>query len=206
MMFSDSELETLSQHVGERLSQKRYAHTLGVVAAAKKIAQYFDKIDISEIVAAALLHDITKEYSVAEHQKHISEDDSCDTVEVLHSFSAPSVIRRDFPTYATDNVLRAVCRHTVGDPDMTLFDEIIFIADYVEDGRTYPSCVAARHRLYSQLADANGADECEAVLHRAVASALSETVKMLTEGDRCVHPNTQRTLDAMLSRIENMKG
>lgn len=206
MMFSDSALNSLSLEIEGRLSHKRYAHTLGVASAARRIASYFPDIDSSEITAAALLHDITKEYSEAEHKMLISENDFCDSLEVLHSFSAPSVIRRDFPTYATENVLRSVYAHTVGAPDMTLFDEIIFIADYVEDGRTYHTCVKARDGLYTQLDEADNVTECEAALHRAVAFALSETVKMLKEGARPIHPQTQETLDAMLLRIDNTKG
>ena len=206
MMFSDVELAALSLRVRDALSSRRYAHTLGVVSAAKKIAHKFNTIDISEIVVSALLHDITKEYSVAEHKKLVFDDDVCLPDEVLHSFSAPSVIKRDYAEYATSNVLRSVYCHTVGDPDMTLFDEIIFIADYVEDGRTYPSCVSVRQSLYSELQDAKCESECEFALHRAVIAALSETVKMLTDGARPVHPMTQKTLDAMLLRIEIAKG
>ena len=71
--FNQNQLENLRQNVKTRLSEKRFAHTDGVALATLRIAKYFPKLDVSELAAAALLHDVTKELSVSEHSRLAEE-------------------------------------------------------------------------------------------------------------------------------------
>ncbi len=207
MMFSDSQISELIEKIRPRLSEKRYIHTLGVRDAAVKIASFFGDIDISEISAAALLHDITKEYSLAEqknmllsHEKSISED-NLRSEAVLHSLTAPYAVISDFSTYATENVLSAVRYHTLGDKKMSIFDEIVFLADYVEDGRMYQSCIDVRLTLYKALQKATSERECLSALHTATVAALSYTVSSLEKRRAPIHPKTIATLNAFKSKL-----
>ena len=207
MMFSEKIISELEAKIECKLSHHRYVHTLGVKRAAIKIAEYCYSGDISEIAAAALLHDISKEYSVAEQfdmmQKsgiELTDTDLC-SEPVFHSFTAPVVIKRDFPEYSTANILSSTFSHTTGSPDMSLFDEIIFVADYVEDGRKYENCILVREKLFSALASAKDREECISHLHIATVMTLEFTIIDIIKKGKVLNERTVATRNAFRGRI-----
>jgi HD superfamily phosphohydrolase YqeK len=104
---------------------------------------------------------------------------------VLHSYAAPVVIKRDFPEFATEKILSATYSHTLGRPKMTLFDKIIFIADYVEDGRVWHACRALSEKLFSGY-DALDADGKIKRINEAILESIDNTIISLRErGARC---------------------
>ena len=163
MKLSSKELSTLREKVRLSLSEKRFLHTLGVEKAARKIAEFCLPDMKDELSVAALLHDIAKEYDTEALLRFIDEDgiilSDVDrlTAAALHSYAAPCVIKKYFPEYATKEILNACRNHTLGSADMSLFEEIIFIADYIEDGRSYDSCINVRDKLYSSFEIGNTA-------------------------------------------------
>lgn len=207
MRFSDDQIALLRNNVENKLSKKRYVHTLGVEQAARYIGAFFDDLDISELSAAALLHDITKEYSLAEHKKLLksysvilSESDMAIEA-VLHSLTAPYAVLSSFSEYATSEILSAIRNHTLGSPDMSIFDEIIFISDYVEDGRVYPACVEVRECLYRDLQSAKCADDLRLSLHRAVVNSLDYTISSLRARGSKVHEQTIVTFNTFAAKL-----
>ena len=73
MLFTDDALEKLRKKIKERMSEKRFSHTLGVERCAKKLGELILPDRISELCAAALLHDISKEIPI-EKQFEILEN------------------------------------------------------------------------------------------------------------------------------------
>ena len=120
MNFTEQQISDLRSRVKKRLSEKRFKHTLGVEKAAVYLAEKCISDSIDEIRVAALLHDISKEYSEAEHLEIIDlnnislTDEDKASVALLHSITGPCVVERDFSEYATDRVLSAIRNHTVG--------------------------------------------------------------------------------------------
>ena len=205
MMFSNESLERLEYAVKGRISEKRFNHTLGVVRAAVYIAAALGGFDESEIRAAALLHDVAKEIPEAEAMRLLLADKSTTDGDLLcppahHSFVAPSIIKRDFRGFATDNVLSAVRNHTTGDTDMSDFDMVIFIADYVEEGRTYRDCVALRDKLYSGLSLARDSDEARWHLYDAVIECLDNTIRFVLARGLYLHEKTVSLRNVLLAR------
>lgn len=206
MMFSDEMLFDLESRVKDKLSNYRYIHTLGVKNAAIRIAEFCYQGDLSEIVAAALLHDISKEYSTAEQFDMMKRsglslsDTDLMSPQVFHSFTAPLVIKEELPEFATPNILSAVFNHTTGAYDMSLFDEIIFIADYIEDGRKYNSCVKVREDLYSAFDSAQDREECVMHLHNATIAALENTIIEILKNKKVLNERTVATRNAFLAR------
>ena len=203
MMFSTDEILELTQCIKSRLSEKRFKHTLSVLAAATKIGRYFVDIDPSELSAAALLHDVTKELSYEDQISILTEggvaitDEDKETAAILHSLSAPLIVRRDFSKFATDSVLSAVEKHTTGSENMSIFDKIIFIADYVEDLRTYDSCIAVREQLFSNLsADADGLSN-EIALDKSVYQSLIFTENDLIKRGRTPNSRSIKAKNAL---------
>lgn len=207
MLFSEKIISDLETKIENKLSRHRYVHTLGVKRAAIKIAEYCYSGDISEIAVAALLHDISKEYSVAEQFQMMRESgkDFSDTdfmsEPVLHSFTAPVVISKDYSDFATANILSSTFNHTTGSPDMSIFDEIIFVADYVEDGRKYDSCIAVRDDLFDSFSSSFDREECIMHLHNATIAILENTIVHLIKNKQVLNERTVATRNAFLARV-----
>ena len=201
-----SELE-LKAAVEARMSQKRFIHTLGVVKAAKKLGEELLPEKLQSLVAAAFLHDVAKEIPAEELVSLSSEygykptEEDKNSPQVMHSFAAPAVILRDFPEYASEDVLSAVFKHTTGDSEMSVFDEIIFLSDYVEEGREYPSCIAVRELLWSEMDRAVSREEKETALHRAALRSIEETLSSLNARGKHIHTKTMLAKDFIERKI-----
>jgi len=205
MIFSDEFFSSLRDAVKARMSEKRYAHTLGVERAAVYIAKKCLPERVGELRAAALLHDITKELSTEQQLSILSKlpdvtDDDILSPGVYHSLSAPFVVKNDFPYCATDDILSALKNHTTGAPDMSVFDEVIFLADFVEDTRKYQACIKSREKLYNLLDAAKDADECIQILHLSVIETLDFTIKYLIDKQMYLNGRTVATRNSFLGR------
>lgn len=198
MLFSKEQLDNLSASIKARLSDERYSHTIGVLQAAKRIGEYFVGIDLSELAAAALLHDVAKEIDeetqvalLEASDIELSESD-INSPPIFHALSAPYVIKNEFSDFVTENILSAVKNHTTGCERMSVFDEIIMISDYVEMGRTHESCVGVRNELFEALMNAANEKECITALHKAVYNSLVLTEKHIIKRGR--HFNERSSL------------
>ena len=208
MKYSEKDIDLLRDLVGQRLSQKRFLHTIGVESMAVKIGEKCLPESIDLLRIAALLHDISKEYSEAEHfellKKHnitISEYELSSPA-LWHSITAPLVVADDFPEFADRQVLSATRRHTVGSPDMGVLDEIILLADYIEEGRRYEACIDLREKFLAELCMADDRSEAVLALHRAVAASLDNTINELMARGRLPHESSALTRDAVLAKLE----
>ena len=204
MSFTQEKNKILSSAVKERLSPKRYTHTAAVADAAKRLSSYCLPDSENEIEAAALLHDIAKELSVEEQLDIIRKEGMqllpADTPPVFHSYAAPYIVARDFPELATPRILSAIAKHTVGDSCMSVFDEIIFLADYIENGRTYKDCVQTREFMLSSMVDGDISANVNA-LHKACIMSIDRTCKSLIEKGKTVNPKCLDARKALLSKI-----
>ena len=78
-------------------------------------------------------------------------------------------------------ILSAILYHTTGRPGMTLLEQIIFTADYIEPGRKQaPNLTQIRHLAFTDL-DA------------AVTKILEDTLEYLKSGDGEMDPMTEET-------------
>ena len=208
MKYTEKQIDALREAIKGRLSEKRFNHTLGVEAMAVKIAKKCLPEKINELRVAALLHDISKEYSEAEHfeiaKKHNASFSEADlmTPALWHSITAPLVVMDEFSLFATDEIKGAIRNHTAGSPDMSAFDEIIFLADYIEEGRTFLMCTEVREEYFKEIMTAKTREECILVLHRAMVLSLENTIKWFVSRGKTYHERTVLTRDAILKKLE----
>ena len=202
--FTDDDVQALQQEIGKRLSNKRFLHTLGVKDVAMKISEHCSPEIKYEIAIAALLHDVAKELPEKEQMILMTQsgsltEDDLESKSLYHAFAAPALIRRDFPEYATKDVLSSVFNHTTGAPKMSLFDEIIFVADYIEEGREYPECINAREALYKDLSDSK--EESIKALHRCALTELRCTRDHLLRKGGKINKRTLETISYLETLI-----
>ena len=201
MFFDEKTLAELEKAVAMRLSPSRMAHTVRVCEMAALMCERLLIAECTEMKAAALLHDLAKEESF-EKQLHLAIESA--TIEnmaegrryapVLHGYAAISMIQRDFPHFAVENILDAVRYHTTGAPNMSIFTAIVFLADYIEFGREQKNCIAARELFFQKTAEGTKEERTRG-LYECVYFALSRTKEFLESRNCAIHPDTQRALD-----------
>ena len=188
------------------ISGKRLMHTYSVEKEALKLAEILfpelsvDRKYLSDISAAALLHDITKRYSIEEHTK-VCCDKNIPVCKyeltrgfTLHAKTGAFVARDIFGI--NDIVFSAIYCHTTGKEDMSIFDKIIFIADYIEETRTAKECIAARDYFYS---NAEKSEDKLLLLNLTIIKALKATVSYLLDSNSPVECETINTLNFLLA-------
>ncbi len=158
-------LQTLRDELKTTMSDKRYAHTLGVERMAVRLGELYCPELIPQMRAAALLHDITKEETF-EKQLQLCEKfgiivDDLDRLapKTFHAKTAAALIPEKYPAFADPIILGAVRWHTTGRAGMTLCEHLIYLADYIDDTRRFEDCVVLREMFWSaqpQSMDVNG--------------------------------------------------
>lgn len=204
--ISARSLEELRGRISRSLSAERFAHTEGVAQTAAKMAFLYTPDAAHEIEAAAYLHDITKEYSLEKQLKICSEfgiiprDDEAGVPAVLHAITAASIIPVEYPEFATETVISSVRWHTTGRAGMSLPEKIIFLADYIEEGRKYPDCIAAREFFNS--VDLSALDEHARLAHldSAILMAIDATLNHLRRKGGLINSDTLAARNYLLER------
>lgn len=205
--FSEGELFKLALSVKKSMSEWRFKHTQGVFAEAYKLGKLYMPGRISELRVAALLHDITKEKSFEEHIAILKDngydvtDDDINSPKTLHAKTAPYEIKKSYPEFATERVLNAIRNHTTGRADMTLFDAIIYLADYIEETRTFEDCVYLRNAFWSAEPQKMDKAERERHLWKSVLLSLDMTVKDIESANGYISVDTLLAREAIAKKL-----
>ncbi len=185
-MIDDALLEAAKNYARERLSDKRYAHTLRVAETAERLAELHG-IDPKGARLAALLHDAAREVD-KEELLRVAKEDSLTVGDfererpiLLHGPVAAEFARRDLGVKDVE-ILNAVRAHTTGEPEMGPLALTLFVADKIEPDREGPGVEDLR-----QLARKD--------LHRSVCVALEGSISHNEEHGRPVHPKSLETLE-----------
>lgn len=139
-------LERLNRAVMTELSDKRRVHTLGVRDTALTLAERYGADPVKAEIAA-LAHDLFRGLRGEELNRTVRElgldDKYLDNPNLAHGKIAAIMLRRDYGVQDED-ILNAVSYHTTGRRNMSTLEKIIFLADAIEPGRTYPGVEAIR--------------------------------------------------------------
>lgn len=186
----------------------RLCHTLSVEKEAVDIAKLLfpalgiDEGYLADVSCAALLHDITKHFSLDEHIEICKKygidlsDKAVMSSALLHSKTGAYIAREKFAV--NDIVFNAVLNHTSGCEDMDLISKIIFIADYIEPTRTHDSCKAVRDEFYDGLKE--GGNPLY-VLDRCIIKSIDLTLSYLLKQNSLIHIQTVKTRNYLLADI-----
>ncbi len=155
--INETVLDGIRSILPEHISGKRLLHTLSVEAEAEALGKLFRLPDeeIYKLRCAALLHDITKEKKLdgqIELCKRFGIDYTDEDVrspKVFHAFTGAFLARELFPELVDDVIFNGIRYHTTGRENMSLFEKLIYLADYIEPQRTFEDCVKLRKLFYS---------------------------------------------------------
>lgn len=200
-IITDTMLDSLREQISRSMGEKRYSHTLGVEREAGKLAELYCPEKKNLLRAAALLHDVTKEYSAQEHfavmRVHNIDTEyfSVQSKKIYHSLTASLIIPEQYPDFAIDEIIRAVRVHTTGDADMSLTDKLIYLADYIEDTRTFEDCVKLRAYFWDGIACA---EDKYSHLDSTLLLSFDMTIRDLIESGSVISDKTTEARNSLL--------
>ena len=173
-----------------QMSQKRFEHVLGVEKTAVALAEKYGASPVKASIAA-LTHDYAKERSDEEFQLVIRRDGfDLDLLNwnnaIWHGLVGADFVQRELEI-DDEEILQAIRLHTTGAAKMSLLDKIIYVADYIEPGRTFPGVVEAREIAMIDL-DA------------AVAYETKHTLLHLIETEAVIYPKTIETYNFWVAK------
>ena len=152
--ITEQMLDELREDVMKKMSLKRFRHTVAVEAMTARLCALFCPEQTLLMRAAALLHDITKELD-AEAQIALCERYSLSVSDLdrispktFHARTAAAMIEREYVDFADPLVVSAVRWHTTGRADMTLTERLLYLADYIDESRSFENCVILRRYFW----------------------------------------------------------
>jgi len=147
-------LPWLREKVLEHLDEHRVAHVAGCESEAVRLAMHWGE-DPELAAEAGILHDITKSLSYDEQlqlcEKYgiINDNSELEAPKLLHAKTGAAMARELFGV--SDTVYEAIRWHTTGKPDMSLFEKILYLADYIEPTRDFEGIDELRELAFSDL-------------------------------------------------------
>jgi len=134
--------------VEQRLSPPSAAHCVRTAAAAVELARRVG-VDEADAELAGLLHDYARDVAdddapgLADELHMPVTDFEREHPHLMHARLGAALVRRDLPGVG-EAVLSAISAHTVGALPMSDLDRVVYIADTIEPGRTYPAVEGLR--------------------------------------------------------------
>ena len=187
--ITEKMLDTLRENVKGSMSPKRFVHTAAVEEMVARLCALYCPEYTLQLRAAALLHDLTKELTPeAQEELCAAYDIPTDDLQRLspktyHAKTAAARILRDYPQFADTIIVDAVRWHTTGHAGMTLTEKLLYLADYIDESRTFPTCVLLRRYFFGAEPELMTMEERERHLRATLLLSYEHTLKdLLTEG------------------------
>ena len=194
--FGEQELTALRETVVRRMSPKRYAHTAAVEDMVTRLAALYCPESTGVLRAAALLHDVTKEYDVSLQIKLLEEAGEPVPAEVtfahktLHARTAAALIPTHYSAFNCEEVVSAVRWHTTGRAAMTLGEKLLYLADYIDESRIFPDCVRLRSYFWGANPESMSMEERLVHLRRTFIMSFDMTMRALINEGAIISPDT----------------
>ena len=182
--------DKLESFMKEELNEKRYIHSLGVEKMAVHLAEIHGE-DTEKAGFAGRYHDIAKCFCAERMDEYVRKynlpDEYLGNPALAHSKVAAEILANEYGV-CDEDLLNAVRSHTTGRAGMSLLEEIVYVADAIEDNRAYPSLKTLQKLAETDL------DGCCIII-------LDFTVDMVKAKSREVDKTTLDARDYMLKKI-----
>ena len=210
--ITEEMLASLRERVMQLMSQKRFRHTLAVEEMVTRLCALYCPEKTQCLRAAALLHDVTKELDPEAQESLCRQygiavgDEERASPKLYHAQTAAEKIRADFPTFADATVISAVRWHTTGRADMTLPEKLLYLADYIDESRTFQNCVILRRYFFGASPEKMNAEERDELLRKTLILSFDMTVRDLLEEGRSIAVDTVQARNALILSHVGEKG
>ena len=191
MSINCTDRELLEDFIKANLKESRYIHSIGVEEMAVRLARLHGA-DTEKAAFAGRYHDLAKNFDTDTMDKYIREyglpDNLIGNNALAHSKVGAAILEHEFGV-TDEEILDAVRYHTTARKDMSLLEELIFVADVVEDNRTYSDLDYYQDLAYRDL-------------DRACLEILEYTIGSLTGKGKVIDKDTLEARDWVLNKIK----
>ncbi len=181
------DIQEIRKKVKKELDKERYEHTKGVMYTAACLAMAHEA-NIEQAMLAGLLHDCAKnvpndkKIKICEEHAILITEVERNNPTLLHA-KVGALFANTIYEVTDPAILHAIKVHTTGEPDMSLLDKIIFIADYIEPKRDKAEHLDIIRKLAFEDLDA------------CIAEILYDTLHYLSTKTGAIDPTTQLTYE-----------
>jgi predicted HD superfamily hydrolase involved in NAD metabolism len=176
------DIDYIMKDMEKNLSKKRFAHSIGTMKYAEKLAISYGE-NTEKVKLAAILHDCAKELNYKETMEYVEKYkiselmDEPNNIKIYHG-AIGAVISKNKYGIEDEYILNAITWHTTGKKNMTLLDKIIYVSDLVEeDTRDYPDI-----RFYRELSLKD--------INKTMILAINFVIEKLIEKNQTININT----------------
>ena len=192
LLYQSEDTLSYEKRLAEYTKPKRLAHSIGTMGYAVELAAIWGA-DGKKARIAGLLHDCAKlgrEETVryAEKMGYALTNEERENPFLIHS-RIGALLAKDLYGVQDTEILNAIERHTVGCAEMTPFDEVIFLADKLEQSRDYRRIRDLRELAFRDL-------------DRATIAVLRNTIEYTENKGMRIHPQTEITIAALEKRVK----
>lgn len=184
-------IEEVKNKLQSMLTPKRFAHSLAVRDASVKLAQHYG-VDEYKAAVAGLVHDCAKGLS-DEQLLNFAEEFGIliDIIQkseagLLHAQVGAELARKEFDVH-DEEILTAIRYHTTGCEDMSMLTKILYLSDYMAEGRNFPEVEDLRRIAFVDL-DA------------ALLMGMDLTIKHVISKGSLIHPDTVKARNNLVLR------
>lgn len=168
------------QLVKKKIAGPRFEHTVRVADTAINLAKQYGA-DVKKAELAAIFHDYAKLHPIAELKEVITANKIDPRLlsyhpELWHGPAAVPLLQKEVGIDDED-ILNAIHHHTTGRANMSLLEQIVYVADYIEPGRQFPGVDEVRELSKVSLSS-------------ALMKALGNTIVFLINKKSPVFPDT----------------
>lgn len=209
--ITEEMLDELRQNIVKTMSSKRARHTLEVEKMAVRLAEIYSPEMTVTLRAAALLHDITKEYDekvqlsiLTKPGIEFSRKDRL-APKTFHARTATLLISEIYPEFASDEVMSAVRWHTTGRENMALHEKILYLADYIDMSRDFEDCVKLRNYFFSAKPEEMDEEQRIAHLNRTLVMSFDMTLDALIKKGAVISSDTINARNSLICELHNLK-
>lgn len=212
-VFTSADLVALRAAVMAEMSPKRFTHTAAVEDMVTRLAALYCPEETDCLRAAALLHDVTKEYDVPSQMEicrrmgiplHPGDELSHKT---FHAKTAAALIPDNYPAFDHPTVVSAVRWHTTGHAGMTLPEKLLYLADYIDESRIFPDCVHLRRFFWSANPEKMDMPARLAHLRATLILSYEMTLRALVNEGAVISPDTVLARNELVTeeKLEQLK-
>ena len=186
-----SEYDFYEYELAKYVEKKRFMHSLGVACTAYLLARKYGE-DEKLAYFTGLVHDIAKRLPLSEQLNLCNEiklfPDERSYPKMLHAPAGAAFLKQKYNIEDT-KLLNAVRFHTIGDIKMTLFDKIIYMADYTEPFREFEEVKYLRELAFTDI-------------DKSIIKGIDTTVLSLISEELKISPYMLEVRNGLLDQIE----
>ncbi|WP_314393292.1 bis(5'-nucleosyl)-tetraphosphatase (symmetrical) YqeK [Leptotrichia shahii] len=186
-------MEVIKLNVKKFLDEKRYEHVKRVTKCAVEMAKIYG-VPVEKVEASAWLHDVAKFFDLSvmidltKGKYPEVADKMSQSTAVLHGFAGAEFVRQNYDLFGVDDeeILDGIKYHTIGCENMNTLAKIVYLADAIEEKRSWEGVEKARELAKTDL------DE-------AIKFEIEEKLKYLLAKDSIIHPNVIKFRNSIIA-------